>query len=171
MMPNAEGLWRAAVAQLRLQLAPETIETLLAGSRAAAVAGGLVIYVSNAGACEWLEARLRPMIERTLARVAGAPVAVRFAPASAAPAPRAVVTHEKPPVHESGESDTSPDLVETLRQYLAPEVAERLAGEFPERVERQVRHYELARRQGRATSPGWLVRAIREDWRVPAEAR
>jgi hypothetical protein len=57
-----------------------------------------------------------------------------------------------------------------LAHYLWPEMAERLAEAFPERVSEQIAHYRWARNQGRARGPGWLVRAIVEDWHPPPEA-
>jgi len=60
-------------------------------------------------------------------------------------------------------------LAQQLAAVLSPEVARRLAARYPERVRRQLVHYRWAERQGRARGPGWLVRAIEEDWPPPPE--
>jgi len=72
-----------------------------------------------------------------------------------------------------GAEDADPALVALLSAHLAPDVAVKLARRFPdqERLERQVAHYQWALRRGRATGPGWLVRAIEADWWVPGDAR
>jgi len=58
-----------------------------------------------------------------------------------------------------------------LERYLSPEAARRLSQAAPERVLAHVAHYRWALRQGRAKGPGWLVRAIEEDWPIPPEVR
>ncbi|NLE99582.1 MAG: hypothetical protein GX601_01245, partial [Anaerolineales bacterium] len=52
-----------------------------------------------------------------------------------------------------------------------PEAARRLVERYPARAERQLAHYRWACRRGKARSPGWLVRAIFEDWELPPEVQ
>lgn len=57
-----------------------------------------------------------------------------------------------------------------LAALVGEETAARLLREYgEERIERQVEHYRWARRQGKATGPGWLIRAIEADWSLPED--
>ena len=60
-------------------------------------------------------------------------------------------------------------LAGELTGILAPEVAARLAERYPGRVQTQLAHYRWAERMGRVRGPGWLVRAIEQDWSPPPE--
>jgi hypothetical protein len=72
-------LWRRALDALRLQMTRATYETCLGDSRLIARdEGGLVIGVPNSYARDWVEARLKAVVLRTVARLAGRPLEVQF---------------------------------------------------------------------------------------------
>jgi hypothetical protein len=72
-------LWRAALAELQLQMTQATFDTWLKGSELVRCEGEtFVVGVANTYAKDWLEHRLLPVITRTLARRAGHPVGVEF---------------------------------------------------------------------------------------------
>jgi hypothetical protein len=72
-------LWRAALAELQLQMTQATFDTWLKGSELVRCEGDtFVVGVANAYARDWLEHRLLPVITRTLARRVGHPVGVEF---------------------------------------------------------------------------------------------
>jgi hypothetical protein len=79
---DSQDLWSAALSDLQLQMAPETYNQHLRGTTATVAHenGTVLVTVHAAGdrSADILDHRLRPVIERTLARVAGEPVAVRF---------------------------------------------------------------------------------------------
>jgi chromosomal replication initiation ATPase DnaA len=73
------GVWQTALAELQLQLPKETFDLHLRGSSLLRVEGDCyVIGLHSTYAREWLDKRLRPVVERTLARQAGQAVAVAF---------------------------------------------------------------------------------------------
>ncbi|WP_347245963.1 DnaA N-terminal domain-containing protein [Thermogutta sp.] len=77
--PEPERLWQRALGELQLELTRATFETWLRGSRAIACEDGtFVIRVANTYARDWLESRLKPVVERVLTRVVGQPTTVRF---------------------------------------------------------------------------------------------
>ena len=62
------------------------------------------------------------------------------------------------------------ELRATLAQYVSADAAQRLVDTYkPERIQRQIVHYRWARREGKAAGPGWLIRAIENDWPLPPE--
>jgi hypothetical protein len=72
-------LWRAALAELQLQMTQATFDTWLKGSELVRCEGDtFVVGVANTYAKDWLEHRLLPVITRTLARRVGHPVGVEF---------------------------------------------------------------------------------------------
>ncbi len=72
-------MWEIARSQLRLQMTKSTYETWVRDTMCLAYEdGAFVIGVPNAYAREWLSVRLRPLIKRTLASVAGHAVEVTF---------------------------------------------------------------------------------------------
>jgi|YNPNPStandDraft_1061719.scaffolds.fasta_scaffold31796_1 hypothetical protein len=72
-------IWQAALGELQLELTRATFETWLRNSRLVACEDGVfVIGVANTYAREWLESRLRSVVERVLARLTGEKVSVRF---------------------------------------------------------------------------------------------
>jgi chromosomal replication initiator protein len=72
-------IWQNAKANLELQMARATYDTWLREARFVAYEDGeFVIGVSSAFALDWLNNRLRPLIKRTLARLMGRAVDVRF---------------------------------------------------------------------------------------------
>ncbi len=76
---NAEQVWPAALGELQLQMTQATFDTWLRDSRMVKYQDGvLVIGVKSGYAKDWLETRLLPTIKRTLARLTGQTVEVRF---------------------------------------------------------------------------------------------
>jgi hypothetical protein len=75
----ASRIWQTALGELQLELTRATFETWLRNSRLVACEDGVfVIGVANTYARDWLESRLRGVVERALERVAGEPLRVRF---------------------------------------------------------------------------------------------
>jgi len=62
-------IWRKALGELQLQMTRATFDTWLRGSRVIEENGdGLTVELQHPYAVEWIDKRLRPVIERTLAR-------------------------------------------------------------------------------------------------------
>jgi hypothetical protein len=75
----ASRIWQAALGELQLELTRATFETWLRNSRLVTCEDGVfVIGVANTYARDWLESRLRSVVERVLARLTGQPARVRF---------------------------------------------------------------------------------------------
>lgn len=76
---NADQIWPAALGELQLQMTQATFDTWLRDSRMVKYEDGvLVIGVKSGYAKDWLEARLLPTIKRTLARLTGQTVEIKF---------------------------------------------------------------------------------------------
>lgn len=75
---NYSTLWITTLAELKLQVTSATFNSWLAGTVARERDGSLEVMVGGESARDWLESRLREVIERTVHRVAGRPVEVRF---------------------------------------------------------------------------------------------
>jgi len=72
-------VWKAALAELRLRMARETFQQWLQGSRVIESGeGALTIGIVSRQGTDWLEHRLRNVVERTVEDVAGRPIAVSF---------------------------------------------------------------------------------------------
>jgi len=72
-------VWKAALAELRLRMARETFQRWLQGSRVVESGeGALKIGVVSRQGADWLEHRLRGVVERVVEEVAGRPMVVRF---------------------------------------------------------------------------------------------
>jgi len=78
-MKADSSIWQAALGELQLQMTQATFDAWLRGTRLLRVEdGALVVGVKSGYAKDWLENRLLAKIERTLARLAGQTVGVRF---------------------------------------------------------------------------------------------
>jgi hypothetical protein len=78
-------MWKAALAELQLQMTQATFDTWLKGSELVRCEGDtFVVGVASDYAKDWLENRLLPVIARTLARLNGCPVNVAFVTAEEA---------------------------------------------------------------------------------------
>jgi hypothetical protein len=78
---DARTVWANVLEELRLQMTRSTFDTWLRGSQVGHVEGGaLTVWVRDEYAAEWLRTRLYVPIERTVAGIAGQPVAVQFEP-------------------------------------------------------------------------------------------
>jgi chromosomal replication initiator protein len=76
---NPSHTWSAALGELQLQMTQASFETWLRGSRLLKYEDGtFVIAVKNGYAKDWLENRLLATIKRTLARLAGRTVGIKF---------------------------------------------------------------------------------------------
>ena len=76
---KSDQVWHAALGELQLQMTQATFDTWLRGSRLLKYEDGtFVIGVKNGYAKDWLEHRLLATIKRTLARLTGRTVAVKF---------------------------------------------------------------------------------------------
>jgi len=76
---KSDHVWSAALGELQLQMTQATFDTWLRGSRLMKEEGGtFVIGVKNGYAKDWLEHRLLATVKRTLARLTGRTVAVKF---------------------------------------------------------------------------------------------
>lgn len=72
-------IWRAALDELQLQMTQATFDTWLRESKQVSYEGGvMVVRVKNEYARDWLENRLHNTVRRTLARLAGCSVEVRY---------------------------------------------------------------------------------------------
>ena len=79
MSVNGRDLWSAAKGELQLQFPKATYETWIKDSGAESYEDGLlVVLVRNPYAKDWLEHRLRGVIERTLTSIAQRTVEVQF---------------------------------------------------------------------------------------------
>lgn len=76
---DPQGVWEAALAELKHQMTKATFNSWLAPTRALpGENGALVVGVPTQFALEWLDNRLRKTVERTVAGLVGEPVEVRF---------------------------------------------------------------------------------------------
>jgi hypothetical protein len=76
---SPEKVWEAALGELQLQMTKATFETWIKRTQVLGCEDGTyTIGVQNGFARDWLEQRLRSMIEHTLASIVGQPVAVEF---------------------------------------------------------------------------------------------
>ena len=78
-LAETNQLWQAALSEMQLQMTQETFTTWLKPTRVLAHEDSTItIVVENPYAKEWLDHRLRPIIERTLSSVAGKKLEVEF---------------------------------------------------------------------------------------------
>ncbi len=76
---DAKHIWRAALGELQVALSPANFETWLRHTSLVDVDDTrFQIAVPNGFAKDWLEARYRPLISQTLARIVGYSVQVEF---------------------------------------------------------------------------------------------
>jgi len=76
---DADQVWQATLGELQLELTRATFDTWLRGTKVVTYEdGAFVIGVPNSYARDWLENRLHAVILRTLTRLAGRTVAIRF---------------------------------------------------------------------------------------------
>ena len=76
---SGERVWKTALADLRLQLPRGTYDAWVRDACLAAVDGDVyTICAPSPQAAEWLKLRLTPLVEKTIARVAGRPTSVLF---------------------------------------------------------------------------------------------
>jgi len=112
---NADQVWQAALGELQLELTRATFDTWLRGTRVVSYEDGtFIIGVTNAYARDWLENRLRSVILRTISRLAGRTVAVRFVvweephPPTQQPEPLLCSPDEPPRVNGRSSSPLNP---------------------------------------------------------------
>ncbi|NLH06516.1 MAG: chromosomal replication initiator protein DnaA [Chloroflexi bacterium] len=112
-LPAAE-VWQTAYGELQLQLPRETFDAWLRGARLIAYEDGTyIIGVHNNFAREWLDKRLKKTVVRTVGRIAGRTVEVRF-----------VVAPEKahrPHAEDAADMAEAGPLLATLDEQPRPE--------------------------------------------------
>jgi len=123
---NADQLWQTTLKDLQLQLTRATFETWLRGTAVVSNDNGaLIIAAPSEPAKAWLDHRLRPLIERTLERLAEKPIAIRFVVAGlddpAGPTARAQAETPPPAAPARSAAAAQPD------SSPAPNPAQRLA--------------------------------------------
>jgi len=107
MKPN--HIWSAALGELQLQTTQATFDTWLRDSRLLKHENGtFVISVKNGYAKDWLENRLLATVKRTLARLTGQTVAVKFVVYSEKPQQRGDVSLLNTPTAVSTSSTLGP---------------------------------------------------------------
>jgi chromosomal replication initiator protein len=118
--------WQSALGRLQLELNTHNYNTWLAGTRACAFDGAeVVVEAKSAMACDWLERRMRVVIERATAQAFGGNVGVRFvAPGEIAEPDHATTTKAAagPAPQASGRPPLTIGTVNcafTLEDYLA----------------------------------------------------
>lgn len=72
------GIWSQTLDDLRLQMPKATFDTWLKGTTAQLQGDALTVVVANPFAQDWLERRLRPKIESSIASIAGQPLEIAF---------------------------------------------------------------------------------------------
>ena len=76
---TTESIWNSVLADLRTQMDPSTFNAWLKGSRVIRVDGNRwIVAVRNQTAADWLEHRLAEVVGRTVARIAGREIEVKF---------------------------------------------------------------------------------------------
>jgi DNA-binding transcriptional ArsR family regulator len=76
---DARRIWTRSLGELQLQMTRATFDTWLRGSKVVEVGDGcLTVAVQHAHAVDWLQNRLLPVIERTVARHADGEVKITF---------------------------------------------------------------------------------------------
>ncbi len=84
---NPTQIWSAALGELQLQMTKATFDTWLRNTQALRYEdGNLIIDVESGYAKDWLEKRLIAVIKRTLNRIAGRTIGVKFIVGNQAPA-------------------------------------------------------------------------------------
>ncbi len=78
-LSEARRIWTGSLEELKLQMTRATFDTWLRGSQVLeADDGRLTIAVQHVHAVDWLQNRLLPVIERTVARHADEEVRITF---------------------------------------------------------------------------------------------
>ncbi len=103
--------WQATLGELQLQLAKSTFDAWLKDTTLVAAEDGVyTIGARNSYARDWLDNRMRSLIKRTLARIAGRQVDVRFivdAKPVESPAPRDLIGYD--PAEEAPAQGNKPN--------------------------------------------------------------
>ena len=78
-LSDARQIWTRSLEELKLQMTKATFDTWLRGSKVIEAGDGcLTIAVQHVHAVDWLQNRLLPVIQRTVARHAGSEVKITF---------------------------------------------------------------------------------------------
>jgi chromosomal replication initiator protein len=103
--------WQAALGELELKMARTTFDTWLRDTHCLGRENGdtLLVGVKNGYAVEWLENRLHPLIQKTLTRIAGEDLNVRF------------VVWENKPWDEDKKRDNAPVLFRETEEPMQEE--------------------------------------------------
>jgi hypothetical protein len=78
-LSEAHQIWRRSLEELKLQMTRATFDTWLRGSKVIEAGDGcLIVAVQHAHAVDWLQNRLLPLIERTVARHTDGEIKITF---------------------------------------------------------------------------------------------
>ena len=72
------GFWKTTLAQLEMQMTRSTYTQWLQGTSGILAGDNLTVTVRNSFAVDWLENRLNDLINRTVADLAGRPIAITY---------------------------------------------------------------------------------------------
>ncbi len=149
----ADRLWAAALQDLRFQMARETFQQWLQGSRVVESGDGtLTIGIVPMYGADWLQHRLRGVIERAVGQIAGRPITVSFVASCSN--------------QEHSQEHGARDQVLAYPAGKEEEVPAHPAGKEEPKDEEQ--------QDGEASSPGRLARAGGPGWatgREPAQSQ
>ena len=124
LMPESRELarsWQRVLGRLELELNPHNFATWLRGTRAAGIDGQrLVVEAASEMACDWLNQRLRVVVERAAAQVFGPGVSVEFVPQGTR-APAAAPADEPPPPRGRGPILGMVNCSNSFEEYQAAE--------------------------------------------------
>jgi chromosomal replication initiator protein len=121
---KVQRTWQSALGELQLKMAHSTFDTWLKDTQCLGRENGdtLLIGVKNGYAVEWLENRLHPLIQKTLTRIAGEDLDVRF------------VVWDNKPWDEDEQQENAPVLFrETEEPMSERSMSERATSEEPAR--------------------------------------
>ena len=108
-----DSIWQKTLADLQLQMTRATFDTWLRGSQVVSQENStLTVWVPHAYAVDWLQDRLKTMVDRTVERHAGQPLTVVF-------------TNKRPPGEPLARPDPDPEKGEPANEVIFEAVQER----------------------------------------------
>lgn len=113
-------IWRSILGRLELELNRHSFTTWFAGTRATSFdGGGLVVETKSVMAREYLDRRMRVVVERAAANVLGGPVSIRFVAAGERAEPSEPLTEAAPVPVPQGLAIGTVNCAFTFEGYLA----------------------------------------------------
>lgn len=160
-MSDAETLWRQVLEELRLQMTRATFDTWLRNTRVIeADEGSWTVWVAHHYALDWLSNRLAPTIERTVRRIAGNAIRIRFA-VSPPPAPGPLPAEEIEADPDMGEQPIL-EAVQEERVTVRGDGSTLVWTDYYIKLKLAFRAVALRRLRG-ARLPVWLCLALHMD--------